>query len=84
MTDLTKPVQTACGYPARVLATDVPDKEFPICAVAAITSRDWKPLLLREDGSHPNPAYSRINIPEAALIMAIDGAGLKVVPKGEG
>jgi hypothetical protein len=60
--DLTKPVQTACGYPARVLATDCKG-QWPV--VAAYTKNGCEFCLqFGADGiCLANSSYSLVNVP---------------------
>jgi hypothetical protein len=68
-TDLTKPVQTACGYPARVLVTDGPGR-WPVWAAYEYTPGDWVPVRLNADGSHQHePGLSLVNVPEPEPLM---------------
>lgn len=65
--DLTKPVQTKSGLPARIICTDKKDDEFPV--VALVSMSDMEALLkfnrfgaaeLGSDGS----GFDLVNVPE--------------------
>jgi len=67
MTDLTKPVQTACGYPARVLATDLKGV-WPVLAVFEYEGVDYN-IRLRADGTHHNALKFLVNVPPPEPLM---------------
>jgi len=66
--DLSKPVRTQCGYPARVERTDL-QGHLPILATYESDGQEW-PMALMANGTHQrSPSLSLVNVPTPEPLM---------------